>query len=160
MQIQVKNSSVEKLKLMTEFQLTEKLCLSDEAPQAGCHQGLPCGEALLLGLMRTLIGICSKIWVGDQPLLVHDGGRANNQQHEHTDAASKETYLEFRIIRIILQWWKWKHLKKNEDRNCNGDLYTEGWVTDIAKRGNLQPRYMELILWSRPRKMKDKSIPQ
>ena len=61
MQIQVKNSSVEKLKLMTEFQLTEKLCLSDEAPQAGCHQGLLCGEALLLGLMRTLIGICSKI---------------------------------------------------------------------------------------------------
>ena len=75
----------------------------------------------------------------NQPLLVHDGGRSNDQQHEHTDAASKETYLEFKIIRIILQWWKWKHLKKNEDRNCNGDLYTEGWVTDIAKRGHLQP---------------------
>ena len=47
--------------------------------------------------MMTLIGIAQlrKIWVGDQPLLVHDGRRANDQQHEDTDTASKETDLEF-----------------------------------------------------------------
>ena len=33
-----------------------------------------------------------------------------------------------------------------DHKDWDGDLYTEGWVTDIAKRGNLQPGYMELIV--------------
>ena len=33
-----------------------------------------------------------------------------------------------------------------DQKDWHGDLYTEGWVTDIAKRGNLQPGYMELIV--------------
>ena len=28
-----------------------------------------------------------------------------------------------------------------DQKDWDGDLYTEGWVTDIAKRGNLQPGY-------------------
>ena len=93
---------------------------------------------------------------------MHNSGRANNQQHEHTDTASKETNLK--------KWWFNIHHHFTFEKQKSAvflsysvsyysiddvsmqadilgwDLYTEGWVTDIAKRGNLQPVYMELIV--------------
>ena len=77
--------------------------MSDEAPQVGRHWGLPCGEKHCFDDdSHWHLLSYGKYELGNQPLFVHDCGRANDQQHEDTDTASKETDLEFQIVIVLL----------------------------------------------------------